>query len=106
LITNVSIFQLAKSQHETAKQELIYDRTVQCFMRRTRNVNLEVFNLKCEAQRRERRIRDLESKLREYIDDIERAVRELRQAAAGSGRNLNCMVLHIITTLLSLVVVW
>jgi septal ring factor EnvC (AmiA/AmiB activator) len=87
LITNVSIFQLAKSQHETAQQEVKYDRTVQCFMRRTKNVNLEVFSLKCEAQRRERYIRYLESKLRELIDDIDRADRELRQPAAGSGRN-------------------
>jgi hypothetical protein len=105
LITNLSIFQLAKT-HQTAKQEVKYYQIVQCFMHQRKNDNLEVFNLKCEAQRREHYIRYLESKLREYIGGIERAVRELRQAAAGSGRNLNCMVLHIITTLLSPVVVW
>jgi hypothetical protein len=56
-------------------------------MCRTKNLNLEVFSLKCEAQRRERYIRDLESKLCERIDDINRADWELRQPDAGSGRN-------------------
>jgi hypothetical protein len=86
LITTVSIFQLPKAQHETAQQKVKYDRTVECFMCRTKNVNLEVFSLKCEAQRRDRYMRDLESKLCERTDEIDRAYRELRQLWAEVGK--------------------
>ena len=85
MITNVSIFQLAKVQHEAAQQEVNYDRTVQSFMRRTKKVNLEVYTLKCEAQRRERYIRDLESRLLESNDDIDGADWKLRQQQAVVG---------------------
>jgi hypothetical protein len=85
LITNVSIFQLAKVQHEGAQQEVNYDRTVQSFMRRSKKLNLEIYTLKCEAQRRERYIRDLESRLLESYDVIDGADWELRQLQAEIG---------------------
>jgi len=72
-------------QHEAAQQEVNYDRTVQSFMRRTKKVNLEVYTLKREAQRRERYIRDLESRLLESNDDIDGADWKLRQQQAVVG---------------------
>ena len=72
-------------QHEAAQQEVNYDRTVQSFMRRSKKLNLEVYTLKCEAQRRECYIRDLESRLLESNVVIDGADWKLRQLQAVVG---------------------